>query len=344
MSPTLPENITRVFLAERPGVGPIKDDTFATERVPLPLPASDDEVLVRVDYVSLDPAMRGWLNDVRSYIAPVKIGATMRAYGLGIVVKGNKTFQVGEYVTGHFGWVEYVVMKEDKLTKITPPEGSTALDYLGPLGMTGLTAYFGLLDVSGINAGETLLVSGAAGAVGSIVCQIGKLKGAKVIALAGADDKCKWLEEELGVDRAVNYKSPDFKTEFRDAVGYLDVFFDNVGGDILDLALTRLNKNARIALCGGISDYNAKEKKGLKNYLSLISQRAKMEGFVVLDYTSKFLEAEAEIAQWMKEGKIKRKFHVEEGLEKCPEYLKLLYSGGNTGKLIVKVSKEASRF
>ncbi|KDQ15907.1 hypothetical protein BOTBODRAFT_31355 [Botryobasidium botryosum FD-172 SS1] len=343
MAPTLPETVTRVFLAERPGAGPIKDDTFAVERVPLPQPASDDEVLVRVDYVSLDPAMRGWLNDTRSYIAPVKIGETMRAQGLGTVVKGNKTFQVGDQVSGGLGWAEYAVLKEKALTKITPPEGSTALDYLGPLGMPGMTAYIGLLEVSGINAGETLLVSGAAGAVGSIVCQIGKLKGAKVVALAGADEKCRWLEEELGVDRALNYKSPNFRKEFKDAVGYLDVFFDNVGGDILDLALTRLNKNARIALCGAISDYNVKEKKGMQNYLNLISQRAKIEGFVVLDYTARFPEFAAEVAQWIKEGRVKRKFHIEEGVERCPEYLQLLFNGGNTGKLVVKVSKETSR-
>jgi len=219
------------------------------------------------------------------------------------------------------------------------PSGSETLDFLGPLGMTGMTAYFGLLDVGQPKPGETLVVTGAAGATGSMVCQIGKLKGLKVIAIAGSDDKCSWLENEIGVDKALNYKSPTFTEDFKQ-IGYLDVMFDNVAGDILNLALTRLNKGARVVLCGAISQYNAAKPTGLTSYLSLISQRAKIQGFIVFDYASRYNEAKQDISQWISEGKIKRKFHVVDGLERCPETLQLLFSGGNTGKLIVKVVDE----
>lgn len=191
----------------------------------------------------------------------------------------------------------------------------------------------GLLDVGKVKAGETLVVSGAAGATGSLVCQIGKLKGARVIAIASGP-KCAYLRDELGVDAALDYKSPTFAKDFRDTVGYLDVFFDNVGGSMLDLALTRLKKGARIVLCGAISAYNADgQPEGIKNYLTTISQRARIEGFIVFDYKDRFLEGEAEMASWIKEGKLKRRYQIEEGLEQCPQHLGLLFSGGNTGKL-----------
>ncbi|KAG9104843.1 hypothetical protein FRC06_008073 [Ceratobasidium sp. 370] len=339
---SVPKESKRVFLSERPK-GPISDTTFKSEVIALPTP-NDDQVIVRVDYVSLDPAMRGWLNDTRSYVPPVQIGETMRAGGIGTIVKGNNQLEPGDIVHGQLGWAEYVVVEAKTLRKLSPPEGSTAIDYLGPLGMTGMTAYFGLFEVGQVKAGETLVVSGAAGATGSLVCQLGKLKGAKVIAIASGP-KCDYLVNELGVDAALDYKSPTFAQEFKDKVGYLDVFFDNVGGEILDLALTRLNKGARIALCGAISAYNSAGKpEGIKNYLSLISQRAKIEGFIVFDYKDKFAQGEADMAKWIKEGKLKRRYQVEEGLEQCPQHLGLLFSGGNTGKLLVKISKEGSKY
>lgn len=344
---TFPSEATKVVLAERPK-GNVDDSTFRTEKVPLASlsPSKPTEVLVRVDYVSMDPAMRGWLNDTRSYIAPVQIGETMRAGGIGTVVKVHETeskFKIGDVVQGFFGWTNYALMDESRLTAINPPPGATALDYLGTLGSTALTAYFGLLDVGQLKSGDTCVVSGAAGAVGSVVCQIAKLKGAKVIAIAGSDEKCKWLETDLGVDKALNYKSTSFRDDFKKNVGYLDVYFDNVGGDILDLCLTRLNKGARIALCGAISDYNSKPK-GLTGYLSLISQRAKIEGFLVFDYASRYGEAQTELAQWLKEGKLKRRFHIEQGLEKCPKHLNGLFTGVNTGKMVVQISSmEPSR-
>ncbi|KAG8783174.1 hypothetical protein FRC20_002722, partial [Serendipita sp. 405] len=252
--------------------------------------------------------------------------------------------KIGDIVTGYYGWSEFVCVPAKGLTILNPPPGATELDFMGVLGMTGLTAYFGLFDVGQLKEGETLVVSGAAGATGSVVCQLGKIVGAKVIAIAGSDDKCKWLEEELGVDKAINYKSPNFVKDFKDSVGYLDVYFDNVGGEILDLCLSRLNKNARIALCGAISEYNQAKPRGIQNYLTLIGQRAKIQGFLVMDYAARFGEGQAKLGEWLAAGKLQRRFHLENGLKDTPQYLNELFNGKNTGKMIVQVSaKPASR-
>jgi len=331
---------TNIVLAERP-VGPVSAKTFAIKSVPLPQTLASDDVLVRVDWISMDPAMRGWLNDSRSYIKPVQIGEKMRASAMGTVVKGGTSFKPGDIVRGTLGWCNYTVIKEKDVKKVVVPPGAHELDFLATLGMPGLTAYFGLFDVGQLKAGETLVVSGAAGAVGSVVCQLGKIRGARVIALAGSDDKVAWLENELGVDKALNYKSPSFVNDFKETVGYLDVYFDNVGGSTLDLCLGRLKKGARVALCGAISAYNERRPTGLQGYLNLIGQRAKIEGFIVFDYVDRCPDAIKEMSKWIGEGKLKRKFHIVEGLEKCPEYLDILFSGGNTGKLVVKVSREA---
>jgi len=288
--------------------------------------------------------MRGWLRDTRSYLPPVQIGEVMRASGLGTVVKtgsGSK-FEIGDIVQATVGWTEYAVMDDKHCTKIVPPKGTDSLDFLNTLGLPGMTAYFGLKDVGKLKKGETLFVSGAAGAVGSLACQLGKHAGAKVIAIAGSDEKCAWLEQELGVDKALNYKSKTFYKDWK-AQGYLDVYFDNVGGDILDFALTKLNKGARVVLCGAISEYNSVKPKGLQSYMSLISQRAKMEGFIVFDYASQYPAAVKEIAAALADGSIKRKFHIVEGLEKAPEALPMLFTGGNTGKLVIKVAEEDSK-
>ncbi|KAI9461635.1 hypothetical protein BJY52DRAFT_189675 [Lactarius psammicola] len=334
------KHYTQIVLNERP-ITDITPTTFRIENVPFGLEPGAGEILVQVNWLSLDPAMRGWIKDTRSYAPPVQIGEVMRSIGLATVVQvgeGSK-LRPGDIVQCIPGWTEFAVLKEKDAQKLeVPPEGQL-LDLLGPLGVSGgITAYFGLLDVAKIKAGETLVVSAAAGSVGSVACQIGKIYGAKVIGIAGSDEKCCWLKEELKIDAALNYKSPTFHDEFGDAVGYLDVFFDNVGGEILDLALTRLNKGARIALCGAISQYNASEPKGISAYLNLVSQRAKMEGFIVLDYVDRYPEAFANLSKWISEGRIIRKFHIVEGLEKAPESLPLLFSGGNTGKLVVRVS------
>ncbi|KAF8442345.1 alcohol dehydrogenase [Boletus edulis BED1] len=308
-------SFTRIVLRERPEAEIRDPGTFEIQTVPKDVLKVDaGEVVVQVTYISLDPAMRGWLKDRRSYVPPVQIGEVMRALGMGIVVEAGEGCKLtkGDVVSGTLGWTEFAVHKEKALQKITAPPGTTELDFLNTLGLIGMTAYFGLHDVGELKAGETLLVSGAAGAVGSLVCQLGKRAGAKVVALAGSDDKCAWLKNELGVDNAV---------------GYLDVFFDNVGGEILDLALKRLNQNARIALC------DSPTPRGLENYQNLISQRAKIQGFIVFDYASQFPKAIADLSAGIADGTIKRKFHIVEGLENAPKALLMLFSGDNTGKL-----------
>ncbi|KAJ1307478.1 hypothetical protein OPQ81_001577 [Rhizoctonia solani] len=333
-----PKQSKRVLLAERPK-GHITRTTFKSEITNLPTPDAG-QVVVRVDYLSLDPAMRVWLNDDVTYVPPVKIGETMRGGGVGTVVQGNDQLKEGDVVYGTLAWAEYVVVPVQTLRRVVPPEGFGAIDYLGPLGTAGMTAYFGLLDVGKVKAGDTLVVTAAAGAVGSLVCQIGKLKGARVIGIASGP-KCPWLIEDLGVDVALDYKSSTFTRDFYETVESIDVFFDNVGGEILDLALTRLNMGARIVLCGTVSTYNTnglEDSRGIKNYSSLIIQRAEIRGFVVYDYKEQYGEAEASIIGWIREGKLKRRYQIEDGLEQCPQHLGLLFSGGNTGKLIVKIS------
>ncbi|KAF8671491.1 alcohol dehydrogenase [Rhizoctonia solani] len=319
---TLPRQSTRIFLAERPK-GPISDRTFKLETTNLPTPAAD-QVVVRVDYVSLDPAEREWVDDTRSYFPPVQIGETMRAVAIGTVVQGNDQLKEGDTVHGFLGSLDRICRRSSKGSpkniamkqmKLIPPSPQ------------------GLLDIGKIKAGETLVVSGAAGATGSLACQIGKIKGARVIGLASTS-KCSYLVDQLGVDAALDYTSPTFVKDFCETVGYLDVFFDNVGGEILDLALSRLKPYARVVLSGAISTYNSGgQHHGIKNYTQLIFQKVKMEGFICVDYVDRFAEAEAEITRWMNEGKLTYRYHVEQGLERCPEYFGLLFTGGNRGKL-----------
>ncbi|EAU85415.1 alcohol dehydrogenase [Coprinopsis cinerea okayama7 len=338
-----PSSYKQIVLNSRP-VGDIEPDTFRTEV----RPASDlrpgpGQALVQCTWLSLDPAMRGYIRDVRSYLPPVQIGEVMRAAGLGVVVAvgpGSK-FQVGDYVSGQWGMREFAVVKDKHLEKLELGPGIEALDYLGVLGGSGLTAYFGLKEIGQLKAGDKLVVSGAAGSVGTVACQLGKAAGAKVYAIAGGPAKCRWLEEEIGVEKAFDYKSPSFFADVKKHVGYLDVYFDNVGGDILDFLLTRLNKDARIVLCGAISAYNSPKPKGLQSYLNLISQRATLRGFILFDYEHRYPEALAELRKGLQSGAIKRKFHiVEGGIEQAPKALPMLFSGGNTGKLVVKVSDE----
>ncbi|KAJ7066944.1 hypothetical protein C8F01DRAFT_1119707 [Mycena amicta] len=287
--------------------------------------ASRPDVLVQVTWLSLDPAMRGYIRDVRSYLPPVQIGETMRAQGLGVVIKTGKGQRLDCRPARHW--------------PIRVPKGVQAIDFLNTLGLSGLTAYFGVKDICDVKPGVTMVVSGAAGSVGSVACQLGKRAGAKVYAIAGSQDKCEWLEKELGVDRAFNYKSKTFRQDFKE-IGYIDVYFDNVGGEILDLVLSRLNKGATVALCGAISQYNATKPTGLKNYLTLISQRAKIQGFIIMDYTPRFPAAIQDLAGALADGSIKRKFHVVEGIEQAPIALPWLFSGKNDGKLVVKVAEE----
>ncbi|KAF2270488.1 NADP-dependent leukotriene B4 12-hydroxydehydrogenase [Lojkania enalia] len=336
---------TSVHLAERPKESIIPNKTFTTKQQPLPS-ASDlqnGQVLFRTLYLSLDPAMRGWLNNTRSYIPPVQIGEVMRGYGVGVVLASKSSkFAVGSYASGMCGWAEYRVMREEHLEALELPPGAVPTDVLSVLGMTGLTAYFGILDVGQVKAGDFVVVSGAAGATGSVVGQIAKIKGARVLGLAGGDDKVRWLKEELGFDEALNYKDAEFHKKFREATkGLIDVYFDNVGGDILDLALSRAKPHARFVMCGAISEYNkGKSVQGPKNYLMIISMRIRMQGFIVMDYTAQFPEAKRQLAQWISEGKLKRKETVVKGgITKAQQALVDLYNGVNTGKLLVEVAK-----
>jgi len=251
-----PSQYTRYVLAERPK-GAIDDKTFRKEVLPLDLKPGPGQVLVKVLYLSIDPAMRLRLNEEFNYSSPLALGDVVWSFGLGVVTElgEGSTLAIGDVVSGGFGWTEYAVADAESVTKLEVPEGAQALDFLGPLGHIGFTAFVGLLDVAQIQPGEVLLVSGAAGAVGSLVCQLGKERGAKVYGLSGSSEKCAWLEREIGVDKALNYKSPTFEQDFVASVGSFDVFFDNVGGKILDFALSKMNLHARIVICGFVADY-----------------------------------------------------------------------------------------
>jgi NADPH-dependent curcumin reductase CurA len=260
----------------------------------------------------------------------------MRGQSVGIVkASKSKNYPVGSHALGMSGWSEYSILSEKLLEKITIPNGGRPTDALGVVGMPALTAYFGILDVGKVKAGDFVVVSGAAGATGSVVGQIAKIKGATVLGIAGSDDKCSWLTSELGFDAALNYKDKDFSKKFRAATkNLIDVYFDNVGGEILDLALGRAKPHARFVMCGGISQYNATNPQGPKNYLMIVSMRIRMEGFIVFDYEKRYDEARTQLAQWLAEGKLLRKETIiKGGLKNAPQGLVDLYSGINTGML-----------
>ncbi|HEV7784038.1 MAG TPA: NADP-dependent oxidoreductase [Thermoanaerobaculia bacterium] len=312
------------------------DFQFVEEPVPQP---GEGKVLVRNILLSLDPAMRGWMNEGKSYVPPIGIGEVMRGVTVGEVVESRAPgFAPGDLVSGVLGWQRYAVARATELSRIPP--GIAPAVALGPMGFTGLTAYFGLLDVGQLKADETVLVSGAAGAVGSIVGQIAKIHVCRAVGLAGTDEKCRWLTEELGFDAAINYKTAkDLHEEIRSACPKgVNVYFDNVGGEILNTALRSLALHARVVICGAISQYNATEPpKGPANYLALLVQRARMEGFVVMDYQARYAEAQAALGRWIAEGKIHYREDVVEGLENAPKALLRLFDGSNTGKLMVKI-------
>jgi NADPH-dependent curcumin reductase len=325
-------------LAARPvGLPKRSDWNYTTEAVAEP---GDGEVLVKVLYLSLDPAMRGWMNEGKSYIPPVGIGEVMRAGGVARVIASKAAgFAVGDSVYGTLGIQEYAVCKAKGLTKVDPKLAPLPV-YLSTLGMPGMTAYFGLLDVGQPKSGETVVVSGAAGAVGAVVGQVAKIKGSRVVGIAGGAEKCQRLVNELGFDAAIDYKHEDVKESLRKHCPRgIDVYFDNVGGEILDAALTQITRGARIVICGAISQYNnTGAVQGPKNYLSLLVNRASMKGMVVFDYADRFGEAAREMAGWMAAGRLKSREHIVEGLETFPETLLMLFKGENTGKLMLKVA------
>ncbi len=330
--------VNRQFrLAARPlGLPKASDWTLVEEPVREP---GDNEFLVRVEYVSLDPAMRGWMNEGKSYVPPVGIGEVMRAGGAGEVIASNHPgFPVGSKVSGLFGVQEYALSNGKGVQRV-----DTALaplpTYLGVLGMTGMTAYFGLLDVGAAKEGDTVVVSGAAGAVGTVVGQVAKIKGCRVVGIAGGAEKCRWLVEELGFDAAIDYKSGDVRKALREHCPKgIDVYFDNVGGEILDIALSQLAMHARVVICGAISQYNATEGvKGPSNYLSLLVNRARMQGMVVFDYAPRYGEAAREMGLWLAQGKLTSREDIVAGFDTFPDALLKLFRGENTGKLLLKI-------
>ena len=328
---------TQVRLASRP-TGLPDDSSWEVTTEPVPEPA-EGQFLLRTEYVSLDPAMRGWMNDARSYIPPVGIGEVMRAGVVGEVLESrNERFPAGAHVVAMTGVQEYAV-SDGKGVQVVSADLAPLPTYLGALGMTGLTAYFGLLEVGKPQPGQTVVVSGAAGATGSVAGQIAKLKGCRVVGIAGGEDKCRTVVEEFGFDACLDYKAGDLKAGLRrEAPDRIDVYFDNVGGDVLDTVLPGLARGARVVLCGSISQYNAgAEAKGPKNYMSLLVNRATMQGFVVFDYSSRYGEALQEMAGWLARGELRSKETVVEGgVRAFPQALLKLFRGENTGKLVLR--------
>jgi NADPH-dependent curcumin reductase len=335
----------QVRLAARP-VGDVKasDWQFTEEAVAAP---DEGGVLVKTLMLSLDPAMRGWMNEGKSYIPPVGIGEVMRAGGVGqVIASRNPAFAVGDTVLGSPGVQEYALVAADQirrtgLTKIDLRLGSAA-QWLNVLGMPGMTGYFGLMDVGQPQPGETLVVSGAAGAVGQTVGQLGKVKGCRVVGIAGGPDKCRFVTEELGFDACIDYKAGSVRDGLKaHCPEGVDIYFDNVGGEILDHVLARIRRKARIIICGAISQYNnTTPVQGPKNYLSLLVNRARMEGIVVFDYAARYGIAVAEMAGYLKDGRMKsREDIVEGGVAQFPATLPMLFSGANFGKLVLRVAQ-----
>ncbi len=329
---------TQVRLARRPSGMPT-DEVWDITTEPVPEP-QDGEFVLRTRYVSLDPAMRGWMNEGRSYIPPVGIGEVMRAGVVGeVVASRHPRFAEGSHVVATTGVQEYAV-SDGKGVQAVSPDAAPLPTYLGTLGMTGLTAYFGLLEVGRPEEGETVVVSGAAGATGSVAGQIAKAKGCRVVGIAGGEDKCRTVVEELGFDACLDYKSGDLKAGLRrEAPDRIDVYFDNVGGDVLDTVLPGLAMHGRVVLCGAISQYNADGgMRGPSNYMSLLVNRARMEGFVVFDYADRYGEALQEMAGWLREGRlVSRETVVEGGVRAFPSALLKLFAGENVGKLVLAV-------
>jgi len=330
----------QIKLAKRP-VGLPDEETWVLEENPIPEP-QDGEMLIEQHYISLDPAMRGWMNDSRSYIPPVQIGEVMRAGSVGVVTQSNNgKFPEGTVLSGWGGVQQYIATNGAGFypvdTNLAPMP-----TYIGTLGMPGMTAYFGFLEVGKPKEGDTVLVSGAAGAVGSIVGQIAKIKGCRAVGIAGGPEKCAYLVNELGFDGAIDYKNEDVtKGIKRECPDGIDVYFDNVGGDILDAALTRINRGARIPICGAISQYNNTTAiKGPSNYLSLLVNRASMTGLVVMDWQDRYMEGAMQMGQWMAEGKLKSREDIYEGIENFRETFLRLFSGDKMGKLVLKIKED----
>ncbi len=328
-------------LAARPS-GDLKDTDLTWHEEPVP-ELKDGELRVRNVYLSVDPTNRIWMTDVEQYMPPVQIGEVMRGAAIGVVEESkNPEFSEGDVVQGVLGWQEYSVTDGAILVKIPSGLPFPLTAYMGLLGHIGATAYFGLLEIGEPKEGETVVVSAAAGAVGSIVGQIAKIKGCRVVGIAGTDEKCKWLTEELGFDAAVNRRSPDFRAQLKAACpDGIDVDFENAGGEILETILGLCNLKARVVLCGLISQYNADTPPpGPSNFPLILMKRLRVEGFIIIDYQPRFMEAIMQLGQWLGQGKLKYRVDLSEGLKTAPAALRDLFAGNNIGKRLVKVSDE----
>lgn len=330
----------QLLFVKRP-VGEVETSTWTLETNPVP-EIEDGQLLIKQHYISLDPAMRGWMNNSKSYIEPMAIGSVMRAGSVGeVIASKNPKFKVGEYLAGTGGVQQYTAT-DGKGYYPVEPKMAPLPTYIGTLGMPGMTAYFGITEVGKIKEGDTVLVSGAAGAVGSIVGQVAKIKGCKVVGIAGGAEKCAYVVDELGFDACIDYKNENVASRFKEECPKgIDVYFDNVGGEILDIALSRLKMHARIVICGAISQYNNKTAiKGPSNYLALLVSRATMQGMVVFDYADRYKEGAMQLGQWMAQGKLKSREDIYEGIENFPETFQRLFSGDKMGKLVLKVIED----
>lgn len=332
----------RWALVARP-VGMVSDALFRWEEAPVPQPGPG-QVLLRNLYLSLDPTNRGWMTENPGYVPPIPLGEVVRGYGIAVVEESrDPRFAPGDLVSGMIGWQEYSCLPVDTLAPVpanVPPP--TALNVFNA---TGYTAYFGLLDIGKPQPGETVVISGAAGAVGSLAGQIARIIGCRVVGIAGGPEKCRWLVEELGLDGAIDYKSENVRARLKELCpDGIDVYFENVGGSILEAALDHLRLRARIVLCGMIATYNdTAPRPGPANLINLVLRRARMEGFLVTDYTPRFGEAAREMAQWLAEGKLRSRETVVEGLENAPAALRMLFTGGNVGKLVLKIARDEAQ-
>jgi NADPH-dependent curcumin reductase CurA len=328
-------------LAARP-VGLIKESDFEWTQEPVPAPG-EGELIVHNLYLSLDPTYRGWMNETATYLRPVAIGEVMRGITIGVVERSRHAqFPEGTLVQGTLGWQDYALTNGTGLTVLPNNPSIPLTAHLGLFGIIGPTAYFGLLDIGKPQAGETLVVSAAAGAVGSLVGQIGKIRGCRVVGIAGSEEKCRWIKDELGFDAALNYKTEPVRASLKQhCPDGIDIHFENVGGEILDAALSWINLRARIVLCGLISQYNAtKPVPGPYYFANILVKRARVEGFIVLDYMHRAQEAIRDLSQWYAEGRLRYRVDVVEGLENAPRAINKLFDGSNMGKLVVKVSME----
>lgn len=331
----------RIILTDRPN-GLVGDYCLKTVEAPVPEPG-EGEAIVRMAYLSVDPTNRVWMREEDSYMPAVPIGDVVRAAGLGVVVDTRcELYAIGDLVLGLLGWQDYAVIDAGEHAANVIPPGLPATDVLSIFGSTGLTAWFGVHDVAKLQAGETFVISGAAGGVGSVAGQLARIAGARVIGIAGTDEKCRWVVEDLGFDACINYKTENVEERVAalcpDGV---DVYFDNVGGEILDAVLANLAIGARVAVCGAISHYTAESLPPVFNTFELVNKRARMEGFLLLDYLDRFIEAIGELLPLVIDGTLVYAVEVVEGLENAPATLNRLFTGEHTGKLLVKVSDAA---